>query len=191
MSNYGRNFEFLVPPQGNQRQGRYYNAEGAEIPIGVPVEVDTGTDDNDLDMQAVVLATGATATPDNGQGGIVVYEYGPAGYAGDDPFLTDYSDKDVVPDGAAVQVVHGDTVKVRFKNTVASTFLNTRDYAGRIMVAGLQAATPTVAVGEYLTPGTGDDTSGYWAEDADVANAWLVITSVDADRDELEARMTF
>jgi hypothetical protein len=58
------------------------------------------------------------------------------------------------------------------------------------MVAGL-GATPTVAIGDYLTPGAGDDVSGYWAETATAANGWLVVTKVDADRGELEARLNF
>ena len=58
------------------------------------------------------------------------------------------------------------------------------------MVAGL-GATPTVVVGDYLRPGVGDDTSGYWTETATEADGWLVVTSVDATRQEVEARMTF
>ena len=195
MSNYGRNFEFLVPPSGKQRKGRFFN-DGGEIPIGAPVVVDyingNSNADNALGMQPVVLADGQTATPVNGQGGIAVYEYGPNAFSGDDPALTTYSDKDTVAAEAACQVVSGDDVKVRFRNTAASTFLNTRAYPARVMVTGLNPATPTVAVGEYLTPeDTPNDTNGYWQEEASAANAWLVITKVDADRDELEAQLTF
>ena len=195
MSNYGRNFEFLVPPSGKQRKGRFFN-DGSEFPIGAPVAVDyvngTTNADNALDMQPVVLVDGPANTPVNGQGGIAIYEYGPNAYAGDDTALTTYSDKDTVPAGAACQVVSGDDVKVRLRNTAEDTFLNTRTYPARVMVAGLNAATPTVAVGEFLTPqGTPNDTNGYWQEEADAAEAWLIITKVDADRDELEAQLTF
>jgi hypothetical protein len=58
------------------------------------------------------------------------------------------------------------------------------------MVAGL-GATPTVAVGDYLTPGTGNGTAGYWAETATEANAWLIVTAVNASTGEVEARVNF
>ena len=149
------------------------------------------TDENDLGLTPVELATGAQAKPLPGKGGILVYEYGPAAYAGDDPFLTTYSDKDTAPAGAAVQVVNGTDVKVVLRNTDDETFLHVRDYEGRTFVAGIGIATPTLAVGDMLTPGTGDDTDGYWAETGTAANAWLVITKVDNDRGEVEARLNF
>lgn len=190
MSNYGRNFEFVVPPSGKQRTGQFYN-DGVAIPIGAPVVVDlTNNGINALDLVPVVLATTDQAIPVNGQGGIAVYEYGPAAFAGTDSSLTTYSDMDTVPAGSACQVIHGDDVKVRLSNTTASTFLNTRAYAGRVMVAGI-GATPTVAVGDMLTPGTGDDTNGYWAETSTAANAWLIVTKVDTTRAELEAQLGF
>jgi hypothetical protein len=191
MSNYGRNFELTVPPNGNQRKGRFYNAAGADIPIGAPVTATNGAA-NSLGLEPVDLQDGAASNPIAGRHGIAVYEYGPNGYAGDDPVLTTYSDKDVVPDGAAVQVVSGTQIKVRLRNTPASsTFLNTRTYTGRTMVAGV-GATPTVAVGDYLEPqGTPNDTNGYWVETATLADAWLVVTKVDSDRDEVEAQMMF
>ncbi len=147
MSNYGRNFEFTVPPDGKDRKGRFYNAEGAAFPIGAPVTASNGAT-NALGLEPVTLTTGATNAPDNkgnGRGGIAIYEYAPNAFSGDDPQLTVYSDKDTVPDLAAVQVVSGTHIKVRFRNTAAtSSFLNTRTYVGRMMVAGV-GATPTVA----------------------------------------------
>lgn len=187
---YGTQFEFRVPPRSGERAGRYYLDEGAGVPIGAPVVVDTAGDDNVLGLTPVKVASADHARPKNGLGGIVVYEYGPAGYAGDDPALTTYSDKYSVPAGAAVQVVNGDTVKVVLRNTEDELFLNTREYAGRTFVAGL-GATPTLAVGDYLTPGTGNDSAGYWKETSTEANAWLVVTKVDADRGEVEARLLF
>ena len=190
MGTYGRNFEFRIPPEAQNRKGRYcVPSTGDRIPIGAPVTVDAGANTNDLDLAPVSLATGATARA-GGHKGIVVYEYGPAAFAGDDPFLTTFSDKDLVPLGAAVQVVNGPEVKVVFTNTVDYLFLNTRTYPGRIMVAGL-GATPTLAVGDFLTPGTGDDTAGYWAETSTEADAWLVIDHIDAGRQEVEATFLF
>lgn len=190
MSNYGRNFVLAVPPHGRDRKGRFYNAQGAAIPIGAPVVATNGSA-NALGLEPVTLATLPQAPPDNGRGGIAVYEYGPAAFAQVDPLYTLYSDLDTVPAGAACQVVSGTSVKVRFVNTADSTFLNTRSYTGRVMVAGLTGATSSVAVGDYLSPGAGDDDNGYWNETTSSANAWLVVTKVDADRDELEAQMLF
>ncbi len=196
MSNYGRNFEFIVPPNGNQRKGRFFLDNAIDtVAIGAPVVFATsGTvgANNALDLEPVIVADGAQDIPVSGRGGIAVYEYGPAAFAGDDPSLTTYSDKDTIPAGAAVQVISGSQIKVRYKNTAARTFLESREYAARTMVAGLSAATPTVVVGELLTPQTTpNDSNGYWVETSTASEAWLVITKVDAATDELEAQMTF
>lgn len=190
MSNYGRNFEFRVPPHGGQRSGRFYLAGSADIPIGAPVSYDSTKDENTLGLLPVTLETGVTDTPAPGMGGIAVYEHAPAAYAGHDPFLTTYSDIDYVPAGRACQVVSGKDVKVVLRNTEDSTFLHTREYKGRVMVPYL-GATLSVEPGDYLTPGVGDDTDGYWAVTADAAKAWLVVTKVDNDRGEVEARFVF
>jgi hypothetical protein len=189
MSSYGRNFEFRVPPENENRSGRFFLNGGVDIPIGAPVKVDSPATENDLGQLPVVLATGATATPRPGQAGIAVYEH--IQYQGNDPYLTTYSDKDTVPAGKALQVVSGQEVKVCFRNTSATTFLHTRAYTGRVMVAGIGIATPTIAVGDLLTPGVGDGTSGYWAETGTAGNAWLVVTKVDNARAEVEARPVF
>lgn len=184
---YGRNFDFLVPPQGGQRAGRYFNDEGAALPIGAPVVITS--DENTLGLLGVELATGDQAKPAPGKGGIVVYEH--IVYDGVDPVINTYSDLDTAPDGAAVQVISGSEVKVLLRNTTATTFLSRTSYPNaRVMVAGL-GATPTVAVGNYLTPGTGNDTDGYWAETATAANAWLIVTKVNASTGEVEARLNF
>lgn len=203
MGTYGRNFEFRIPPQTENRGGRFaspvaaLSGSGAGggtaglglIPIGAPVEVDYAAGNSLLGLQIVKLATGATA-PVGGQMGVAVYEWGPAAFAGDDPNLVTYSDKDYVPAGRAVQVVSGPYVKVVFTNTVPGSFLAQRSYKGRIMVAGL-GATPSVNPGDFLSPGTGDDNDGYWAKTGTAANAWMVVTSVSGSRQEVEARMLF
>lgn len=196
MGAYGRNFEFRVTPRSGEREGRWVLTDtglsGNSVPIGAPVVADDaeGAVDDFTGAYSCKLATGAQA-PQPGQSGILVYEHAPAAFAGDDPFLTTYSDKDTAPVGKLVQVVHGTTVKVVLRNTEDRTFLNTRAYTGRKMVAGIGQATPTLIVGDFLTPGVGTDDDGYWAENGSAANAWLVITAVDNDRAEVEARMTF
>jgi hypothetical protein len=184
-----RNFEFRVSPLGGQRGGRYVLNSGAEasLPIGVPVLAD-GTDDG-LGRAVVQLATGAQDAPKSGQGGVLYYQ--DVRYEGVDQMLTTYSDMDSAPLGAAVQVVSGDTVKVAFTNTTASTFLNRSGYpTPRVMVAGL-GATPTLEAGDFLTPGTGDGTDGYWEATATASEAWLVVTSVNSTTGVVEARLAF
>lgn len=184
-----RNFDFRVPPVHGQRAGRYYNVSANPIVIGAPVLL-SGTTENTLSLEPVALATGSQVAPKPGMGGIAIYEYGPAAFAGNDPYLTTYSDKDTLAAGAALQVVSGSTVKISLRNTVSTVFLGSRTYAGRVMVAGM-GATPTVTLGSYLTPGTGDDVNGYWAVTGTAANAWLVVTKVDLARGEVDARLTF
>lgn len=190
MGTYGRNFEFRRPPESSARDGRWStHADQPAIPIGAPVVADLAAAPNTLNLPLVTLATGAT--PRAGvEKGILVFEYGPAAFAGDDPYLTTYSDKGEAPPGAAIQLIHGDpSIKVVLKNTVARNWLGVRSYPGRLMVA--PAGLATVAPGDFLTPGVGTDAGGYWAETATEADAWLVVDSVDPIRGEVEARMLF
>lgn len=192
MTTYGRNFSFLIAPQSSKRAGRYsVPTTGTPIPIGAPIKVNNAVAATALDLRPVQLATGAQAVLP-GECGIMVYEYGPNAFAGNDPDLVTYSDKDTAPLGAAVQMVAGTDVKVLFKNTNDSTFLTVTSYTGRTMVAeGVDTTTPNVDVGDYLTPGVGSASAGYWTKAASSANAWLVITKVDDVRSEVEARMLF
>lgn len=189
MSTYGRNFEFRVPPYGGQRGARYVLPADADadLPIGAPVRVADGATPDAMGLLPVDLATGAQA-PKAGLSGILVFEHAPAAFAGQDPSLTTFSDLGTAPRGRAVQVVAGDRVKVVLRNTTDRTFLQMRNYTGRVMVA--PANLGTLAVGDYLTPGTGDDDAGYWAEGT-AANGWLVVESVDTARGEVECRLTF
>lgn len=190
MGSYGRNFDFRITPEWNQRGGRYVLANGADIPIGAPVSIANGATQSVELTGALpaVLETGATPTPKKGLGGIAIYEHLDLHQL--DPQYFTYSDRDMVPDGKMFQLISGAGIKVVFKNTEDRTFLQTRDYEGRIMVAGF-GATPTLAVGDFLTPGTGDDASGYWAETGSEANAWLVVTGLDTLRHEIEAMFLF
>lgn len=208
MGTYGRNLEFRVPPMSEYRQGRFSapvtplsgaNTAGGGtagtglIPIGAPIVADLTAGQDALKRQIVKLSTSADVggdVPAPGLGGLAVYEYGPAAFAGFDPLLTTYSDLGVCPAGQAVQMVHGNHVKVVFYNTVGEFFLSQRQYPGRVMVNGL-GATPTVSVGDYLIPGSGDDVDGYWQSTATETGAWFVITSIDTVRVAVEARMMF
>ena len=185
MSTYGRNFEFRVPPVHGQRGARYVlPATEDPIPIGAPVRAADDAVPDALGLLPVTLQT-AAQVPVKGLSGIAVYEHGPAWQTGDDPFLTTYSDRGDVPPGRAVQVVSGDMVKVVLRNTTARTFMQSRDYPGRLMFAG------TPGVGDFLSPATGTDVAGYWAVNATAANAWLVVERVDTARAEIECRLAF
>jgi hypothetical protein len=217
MASYGNNFEFRVPPRSAARKGRYVapttalSGSGAGggtssfgsqpaglLPIGAPVVADLVAGQDAQHRQYVKLAPSGTLVGTNGENsvsyglaGIMVYEYGPAAFAGNDPYLTTYSDLGYAPLGAPVQVLSGDpTIKVVFRNTVAASFLGIRPYPGRTMVNGF-GATATVTVGDYLIPGLGDDVDGYWTSTATAEGAWMVITGIDTTRLEVEAEMLF
>lgn len=186
MSNYGRYFEFRISPRPEDRQGRYITGD-AVIPIGAPVKI---TADVDADGRNVVeLATGATV-PKKGVNGLAIFEHAFNAYAGYDPTLVNPSDFPDIPANSPIQLVSGPYVKVVFRNIAADTEFLGRTYDdARTMVAPTNLG--TLAVGNMLRPGTGDGTSGYWAETSTDAEAWFVITNVDTDRGEVEAVMQF
>jgi hypothetical protein len=185
MGTYGRNFEFRITPTEEERHGRVYLTGGADVPIGVPLVIATNATPSDLwtDALPATLATGAQPFK-RGLCGIGVYEH--IDFNGADPSLTLYSDKDLIPLQRLVQLTAGPNTKVVFTNTAARTFMGVRSYAARTMVAGM-GATPTVKVGDLLSPGTGTDAAGYWAVNGTAANAWLVVTNVDTARQMVEA----
>lgn len=186
-----RNFVFRKSPDAKERGGRYALAGSTVLTSGVPVVATTGTDE--VDRQLVVLATGEQAKPKVGLGGIAVFEN--IDFIGTPLGQTTFSDVDQIVPGDAVQVVTGTagTVKVAFTNIASGgTFINRPNYPkGRIMVAGVSQATPTIAVGDYLTPGIGNDTDGYWQETSNAANGWLVVTKVDSELGLVEAEVNF
>ncbi len=197
MGSYGRNFGFRIVPESENRPGRFsVPTTGTKIPIGAPIVTNGPAGTDTAGRQIVALAAAGTLAR-KGQTGILVYEYGPDAYAGFDPQLTTYSDMGDAPLGAAVQMVSGPNVKIVLKNTPEETFLVTRTYAARKMVEELTAdkgTTPsTVVVGDYLIPGTGNTTTGFWKVGGGGAtpNGWLVVTKVDDARGELEAHFTF
>ena len=186
---YGRNFHFLVTPRQGERAGRYFLDETSPVPIGAPVKLTASGDTDSGARLGVELATGAQAKPVPGTGGILVYEH--IQFLGVDPNEVTYSDFDTAPAKAAVQVVNGTTVKVGLTNTTDTSFLVRAGYpATRVMVDGV-GATTTVEVGDFLTPGDGNDTDGYWEVTATAANAWLVVTAVDGPTGLVEARLNF
>lgn len=201
MATYGRNFEFRIPPRGAARGGRFAvpstpltGGAGTPlglIPIGAPVVANTAAGLDSAGRQIVMLAPAGQTTDVDPICGVMVYEYGPAAFAGYDPYLTTYSDLDSAPLAAGVQLVAGDpAAKIVLRNTVAFDFLGIRPYPGRLMIAGM-GATPSVSIGSYLVPGVGNDTDGYWQTTTTEAGAWAVVTSIDTVRDEVEARLLF
>lgn len=187
MSSYGPNFDFRVPPEPRERQGRYLLEESC--PIGAPVLV-TADPPSELftGARVVALTDGAQAAPLPGTGGICVYEW--IDLNGLDPVINSYNDRADAPTGKLIQVVRGEGVKVVLRNTADHQFLRNRDYEGRIMVAGL-GATLELEEGDFLTPGAGDADDGFWEKTTDEAEAWLIVELVDNDRGEVEARLLF
>lgn len=183
-----RNFVFRRSPRHGQRGGRYVLGGTTNLTSGVPVVVNGDSDDQG--RAEVELATGAQDKPLPGKGGILVYEN--IFYDGYDMVENTFSDVDLVKPGESAQVVTGKTVKIALTNTTEDTFLNRTNYPNtRIMVAGVSQATPSVGVGDMLTPGVGDDTDGYWAETSDVDEAWLIVTSVDSTTGVVECELNF
>jgi hypothetical protein len=190
MARYATN---ATPLSGTGAAGTGTTGAGL-IPLGAPVIADTSAGLDSLGRQVVKLATSADPSGDVPApplgAGLALYEWGPAAFAGFDPMLTTFSDLDSCPAGRAVQVVHGSHVKVVLFNTVNELFLGVRRYNQRTMVPGI-GATPTVQIGNYLIPGSGDDTDGYWTSTATATGAWMVITGIDPVRVAVEARMLF
>lgn len=190
MSNYGRYFEFRNAPTPENRYGRALSPN-AVIPIGAPVEM--GTDAPNADGRNVyALRTGAqTGRPLPVKHGIAIFEHAYNAYAGFDTELTVPSDFSDIPANSPIQVVHGTNVKVVLRNIDEDTvFLTQRTYDdARTFVAPTDLS--SLAVGNFLVPGTGNGTAGYWAEGGDAETAWLQITSVDTVRGEVEAQMLF
>jgi len=213
MASYGRNFEFRIPPKPSARDGRFISPATALsgsgtgggsgvggsptgavglLPIGIPVIADLTAGQDAMQNQYVKIPASDALITGQGINGLLLYEYGPAAFAGSDPYLTTYSDLGIVPLNVYCILVKGDpATKILLRNTTANSFLGIRPYAGRIMVNGLGAGTATVIVGDYLVPGLGDDVDGYWATTVTAAGAWAVIDSVDNARLELTARMLF
>jgi len=220
MASLGYNFDFRIPPRAEARGGRFmtpYTAlagtqsagggtfafsappltfPGGLLPIGCPVVFDSaggpGSEGQDsYGRQYVKLPSAGATISTEPLAGILVYNYGPAWTTGYDPYPVSYSDLGFAPLNAPCIVVAGDPAcKILLRNTVANSFLGIQNYPGRIMVNGL-GATSTVAVGDYLIPGNGNDTDGYWESTGTEAGAWAVITRVDTTRLEVEARLLF
>lgn len=189
MGTYGRHFEFRNPPEPEHRLGRYVNSDTA-ILIGSPVAVDTAAGEDAQGRLTFELCTSAVA-PKVGFHGLAIYEYPTANKDGFDPQYTTFSDLDTVPALEPCQLVHGTECKIALWTYDAVDFQGQRDYAARRMVAGVAIATPTVGVGDMLTPGNGNDTLGYWVETADPDLAWLNVTAVDNDLGLVEAYLRF
>lgn len=189
MGSYGKNFEFRIIPETENRLARYVSPAAGTFVMGQGVQ---GTSTVDA-LGRNEFAAASTATPPiKGRSGIVIYEHGDgATWAGDDPNLTTYSDKSTIPHSKSCQVISGPNVKVVFRNTEDETFLQTRDYDGRNMVAET-GATPHVSIGDYLEPhASPSDSNGYWRVTTTRANAWFVVVGRDTTRQEVEAQFLF
>lgn len=172
--NFGfRSFENIV------RDGRNKTpATGTPFLIGTAVQVDPANPGT--------LARPSAASAPTALSGIVLYEH--IQYQGVDPFMTTSQDYPftVVPLGRFAQMIRGNGVKVWFKNTADKPLYDGRVQTGATLVAGLGGATPTIAVGDYLTPAA----DGTWAE-GNATNGWLQVENVVNSTGLCEARFTF
>jgi hypothetical protein len=190
MSNYGRYFEFRNSPRPENRYGRALSPN-AVIPIGAPVVAGTAAPNADGRSVYALKTGGQTGRPLPVKNGLAIFEHSYNAYAGFDTELTVPSDFSDIPANSPIQVCHGTNIKVVFRNITADTvFLGQRTYDdARVMIAPGNLG--TLGVGDFIVPGTGDGTSGYWAEGGDADTAWFQITSVDTARGEVEAQMLF
>lgn len=179
MGSYGRSFEWRATPV---EQARYARARvvGGSVPIGAPVTMGPPLQAEYTDALSVRLTKGEQ--PFIVGSGVVVYEW--IDYHRLDPQTSTPSDRDTVPDGGLCQVIADTSTKLIFKN-YGNRFAGRTPF-NRVMVAGL-GGTTNLAVGAYLTPGSGTDALGYWTPTADAAHAWLTVTRVDLARGEVEA----
>lgn len=172
--NFGfRSFENII------RDGRNkVPATGSPYLIGTAIQVDPAN--------AGQVTRPAAASAPTQLSGIAVYEH--IQYQGVDPFLISPQDYPftVVPLGRFVQMVHGQGVKVYFKNTADKPLYDGRIQPGATLVAGVGGATPTVVVGNYLTPAA----DGTW-QVGNASNGWLQVEQVVNSTGLCEARLTF
>lgn len=190
MGSYGRFGDFLQSPRPEDRLGRFVSGDDIIIPMFAPVRVIAGSHVDGNGQLPLELAAGAQA-PKKGFSGIAIFENPTPDIAGLDMTLSRSDDLDYVPIGAACQLVSAPYVRLRLINAGVVNFYGQRTYAARKMVAGLGGATPAIVEGDLLTPGVGDDTSGYWAKTSDASLAWLRVTGVYNASTELDAQFLF
>lgn len=181
---YSRNFGFRsfenIVRLGRQRTPK----TGSNIVLGAPVEVDP---DNPGFLK--LAAAGAAVSPG---AGVLVYEHitvaGVGGFNGIDLSLTSQSDPplNTAPLGQYAQIVHGIGTKIWLKNTADKPLYDGRTQVGFTVVAGL-GATPTIAIGDFLTP-AGD---GTWKEASGGDGQWLYVEQVDTVAGRVECRFAF
>lgn len=191
MSSLGRFFDLRQSPQPQHRLGRFKT--GADpIVIGAPVTATATTRDTADLREVTALATeGSDYVP--GLSGILVWEAPWDWYHGHDRDTYRPSDVDTAPAYTPVQVVHGTEVRVVLYNIAATDGTDGfMAYAGRNMVKPADLAVPLV-VGDKLTPGAGNGTTGgFWKKTTDTdATAWLTVTGVDLTIGEVEAQLRF
>lgn len=190
MSNYGRYFEFRNSPRPENRYGRALSPN-AVIAIGAPVVAGTAAPNADGRSVYAAMSAVQSGRPLPIKHGIAIFEHSYNAYAGRDPVLDAPSDFPDIPANSPIQVCHGTNIKVVLRNILVDTvFMGMRTYDdARTMVAPGDLS--TLAVGNFLVPGTGNNSAGWWAEGGDADTAWLQITSVDTVRGEVEAQMLF
>lgn len=176
-TNIVRNGRFKTPADATAANTAGFTGEGAvnNVPlIGTAVQLDS-------DNPGYLKRPSANQEPD-ASCGVIVYEH--IQWKGTDPALTTPQDFETAPLNSYVQVVRGPGVKVWLKNTTDKPLYDGRSQTGRTLVAGVSIATPTVAVGDYLTVAA----DGTYQEGT-AANGWFLVEDVEGDR--VECRFLF
>lgn len=171
---YTRNFGF-------RRTVNIVREARSKVPAGgTPYRIGTAVvEDASNPGRLTRPADSAEPTPNSG---IVLFEH--IQKQGVDPFLsTPYDDpfRDVPLDQYA-QRVHGNGVKVWFRNTEDRTL-----YDGSVLDGDELVDLTDVAVNDYLTPAA----DGTWKKAAGAATGWMQVTHIDVDAGLVEAVLTF
>lgn len=177
MTTYGRFCSFRASPYPQQRDGHCRNGN-AVLPQMAPVVI---ASQSAVDGRNVLALAGEAATP-SPNAGVILYEDPWFSRVGRDPVTTTSSDIDVVPANAPAQrVLLVGNVKILVQNLSAGDldFDGMRSYDGRNMFKPADIA--GLAVGDYVTPGAGNNTDGWWKKAAGASTGWGQVAEVDVD----------
>lgn len=174
--NFGmRGFENVVRAGRFKVAGDFDEGSDGTLYLGTAVKGDANGN---------IVRPGAAANPDQ-LSGLLVYEH--IQVQGVDSAITSPQDEpfNKAPLGRYAQIVRGPGAKVWLKNTSDKPLADGRTQTGVTMFAG-GGATPTVAVGDFLTPAA----DGTW-EEGTATNGWLQVEQISSDGNTVECRITF
>lgn len=177
MTTYGRFASFRASPTPQQRDGHCKTGNAVIVQMA-PVVING---QSAVDGRNTMVAAAEAAAPKAGSG-VLIYEL-PYGWdIGRDGPMTTASDIDTCPANTPAQRVQlHSNIKILVQNLSSADldYDGMRTYAGRNMFKPADLA--SLAVGDLVTPGAGNDTDGYWKKTTDPALAWGEVAEVDVD----------